>query len=115
MWPFRHREPPKVDEPPPWGPAGSRWDGLAAWFHGPEVDYRPGFYALDGEGRTLLLWQDAPVRLVGVDDAPGDAGDGRWHLEVAGSDDAPQRPASVAGQVVEFEPEPITTGTKVEA
>lgn len=75
---------------------GTRWDGPAAWCDDASVDHRRGFYALTDDGKAL---RRPLVRLVGVDDAPGDPTDGAWHLEVAGPDDPPQK----EGRIVSFE------------
>jgi len=83
---------------------GTVWTGPAAYFDGngpPEPGLVwPGFYALDVDGKSL---RRPVVRLVSVDDAPGDPEDGAWHLEVAGPNDPPHR----GGNVVPLEADAI--------
>ena len=71
---------------------GTVYNGPASFFNDVGVVPWPGFYALDDEGKNLRL---PPLRLVAVDDAPGDPDDGAWHLEVAGPNDPAQRPAHI--------------------
>lgn len=82
---------------------GTRWDGPAAYIDAAEaarLNMAPGHYALDTIGKTpLLLGRGRMVRLVAVDDAPGDAEDGAWHLEVAAVGDPIARP----GRIVSLE------------
>lgn len=74
---------------------GTVWSGPSAFVDANEaamLSIVPGHYALDAAGRPLF-------RLVAVDDAPGDADDGAWHLEVAAKGD----PIVKAGRPVSFE------------
>lgn len=64
-------------------------------FYGPAAfttDYaqvdKPGFYALSDDGKQF---RKPLLRLVCVDDAPGDATNGACHYEVAGRHDPPQK------------------------
>lgn len=67
---------------------GTMHTGPAAFCADQGVVPWPGFYALTQDGKTL---RTPLVRLVAVDDAPGDPRDGAWHLEVAGPGDPAQR------------------------
>lgn len=73
--------------------AGERYEGPAAWCDGPEVGFARGPYALTADGKDLLR---PLVRLVMVDDAPGDPDDGACHYEIAGPNDYPQKGRPVA-------------------
>ncbi len=72
--------------------AGTRYDGPATYCDDYAAVPRPGFYALhverDGSARRI----NPRLRLVYVDDAPGDPDDGSGHFEVAGKRDPVQRP-----------------------
>lgn len=57
-----------------------RYDGLACYTTDPDLAPAAGYYALDGDGQTL---RQPPLRLVMVDDNPGNPADGSCHLEVA--------------------------------
>lgn len=61
----------------------------------------PGHYALEPSGKALLRkgLRRKPVRLVMVDDAPGNDRDGACHLEVAKKGD----PIAKAGRIVGLE------------
>lgn len=72
--------------------AGTVWAGPAAYYDDATVNYRRGFYALTDDGKQI---RRPLVRLVAVDDAPGDPDDGSWHREVAGRHDPPQRAARI--------------------
>jgi hypothetical protein len=69
---------------------GTEWDGPNAYVTDYGLVDRPGFYALDEDGKELL---DPPVRLVMVDDEPGDEWGTRCHLEVASDKDPPMKQA----------------------
>lgn len=66
---------------------GSRYDGPAAYCDDYALVPRPGFYALDKTGKNV----NRHVRLIYVDDAPGDPDDGSGHYEIAGRKDPVQR------------------------
>jgi hypothetical protein len=67
---------------------GDRYDGPACYCTDYSLVPRPGFYALDATGKRV----NPHVRLVYVDDAPGDPNDGSGHYEIAGRKDPEQRP-----------------------
>jgi len=69
---------------------GRPYAGLTTWCDDYQVVPKPGFYALESDGRTVR--PDVP--LVCVDDAPGDPKDGRTHFVFAGPRDYPQRRAT---------------------
>lgn len=97
---------------------GDRYEGLAVWTTDYTLVDKPGFYALAEDGRQLL---DPPLRLVGIDETPGDPDDTSWHLVVAGSTDPAQRAATgeeikvVPQKIVDLEIEPIETEPEVSA
>jgi hypothetical protein len=74
---------------------GTVWEGSAAFCTDYALVKRPGFYALSDDGKSF---RKPLLRLVMIDDAPGDDEDGACHLEVAGNEDPPQR----AGRVVDL-------------
>ncbi len=84
--------------------AGDRYDGLACYCEDPSAVSRAGYYALDDDGRELV---QPPLRLVAIDDNPGNPTDGSWHLEVAADDDPAQKTRDGAlvraARVVELE------------
>lgn len=65
---------------------GQHYDGPVTYCDDYALVPRPGFYATDGRNVNRHL------RLVYVDDAPGDPDDGSGHFEVAGRKDPVQRP-----------------------
>lgn len=75
---------------------GQRYDGPACYTDDYALVGRPGFYALDPTGKKV----NRRLRLVYVDDAPGDPTDGSGHYEVAGRHDPVQRGGE---RVVELE------------
>jgi hypothetical protein len=89
--------------------ARAKYTGPRAYVTGEEVDHVPGFYALDEEGRSLILRGGKPVRLIHVDLAPEDPDDGREEYLIAGPKDPPQ---STRGRLKELEPERVTSTTK---
>jgi hypothetical protein len=72
--------------------AGTRWYGPAAYCTDYALVPRPGYYALSDDGKQL---RKPLLRLVCVDDAPGDNKDGSCHYEVAGKNDPVQRQGKV--------------------
>lgn len=62
---------------------GQKWDGPAAYSTDPIIG-RPGFYALDEDGRQLL---DPAVMLTYIDEAPGNDEDGSGHYIVVNPDE----------------------------
>ncbi len=94
---LRARPAPRDESPPgPKGPQeGDRYDGPAAYCADYGLVPRPGYYALSEGGKTL----DAGLRLVYVDDAPGDHLDGSGHYEVASESD----PIAKQGTIVALE------------
>lgn len=80
----------------------AKYTGPRAVFDGEEVGFVKGFYALDSEGKSLLLRGGNPVRLIQVDLAPDDPDDGKEEFLIAGPKDPPQ---SAKGRIVELEPE----------
>lgn len=68
---------------------------------GAQLGIVSGHYALDASGKALLRkgLLRRPVRLVLVDDAPGNALDGACHLEIAKKGD----PIARAGRIVALE------------
>lgn len=80
------------------------YDGPSAYIDADEAALRgivPGHYALTPDGKSLLRrgLRKRPVRLVMVDDAPGNAQDGACHLEIAKKGD----PIARAGRIVGLE------------
>lgn len=75
----------KADRSAP--PAGMLWTGPAAYTMDYSIVDKPGFYALTEDGKEF---RRPLVRLVMVDDAPGNDEDGSCHLEVASSSDPAQ-------------------------
>lgn len=82
-------------------PPGRRYAGPAAYCDDYTLVPRPGFYALKGDGKSF---RRPLLRLVWVDDAPGDPEDGAGHYEAATTADAATRGYAL-GPVVEFEAE----------
>jgi hypothetical protein len=85
--------------------AGSKYSGPKAIFDGEEVDGILAFYALDQDGKTLLKQNGKPVRLMQVDEAPGDPDDGSESFYVAAKGDPAQKTTRDEGNLVELEPE----------
>lgn len=77
--------------------AGSRWNGPSAYCHDYQLVEKPGYYALEDDGKTFLKIMGDLVRLTYVDDAPGVEDDGTGHYEVASKTDpvARQGPVTV--------------------
>lgn len=79
--------------------AGSRYDGLSAYFDPSESALRgivPGQWAIDAAGRPRF-------RLVIVDDQPGDPDGLAFHYEVARKGDPIFRHAPTPGNTIDFE------------
>ena len=74
---------------------GTRYYGPVAYCADYALVQRPGFYALTDDGKAL---RRPLLRLVCVDDAPGDASNGACHYEVAAKSD----PIAKAGRPVEM-------------
>lgn len=75
-------KPPQSYEP------GDRYEGPSCYCHDYAMVERPGYYALTEDGQQL---QDPLLRLVMIDDAPGDAENPACHLEVASDTDPPMK------------------------
>lgn len=67
---------------------GYVWEGPACYTDDYTAVQRPGFYALTEDGKNLI---QPPLRLVYIDDAPGDPTDGSGHYEVASATDPVQK------------------------
>jgi hypothetical protein len=87
---------------------------LSGEYFGPDEDelLPAGFYALDEDGRSLLLRSGRPVRLIHVDLAPDDDEDGKEEFLIAGKKDPPQ---AQKGRLVELEPENVHAKPRVGA
>lgn len=87
---------------------GEVYEGPASWTTDYSIVDKAGFYALAEDGKTFM---QPLLRLVAVDDAPGDPDDGSWHLEVASPHDPPQRAATgeeiEARKTVDLEANPV--------
>jgi len=81
--------PPEEDWPElsPGPQPGDVYEGPHAYCADYALVERPGFYALTEDGKVLL---EPLLRLVMIDDFPGDAEQLGCHLEVAGPHDPPQ-------------------------
>lgn len=90
---------------------GEKYTGPKAIFSGEEVGHVTAHYALDEDGKGLLLRSGKPVRLVQIDLAPDDPDDGSEEYRIAGPKDPPQ----VAGRIVDFEPEAAHSSTRAGA
>jgi hypothetical protein len=82
----------------------AKYKGPKAIFDGEEVGFVKAHYALDADGKNLLLRGGKPVRLIQVDLAPDDPDDGREEYLIAGEKDPPQIDK---GRLVQLEPENI--------
>lgn len=96
---------PEPDQPPP----GFVWSGPAAVADGLEVGHVRGIYALTDDGRDL---RQPLLRLVAVDETPGEPDDGNFHYEVAYPEDGMNKTFDGSrwpykGRGVVLEPEPI--------
>lgn len=90
----------------------ARYSGPRAVFDGEEVGYVRAFYALDADGKQLLLRGGKPVRLIHVDLAENDPDDGSEEFLVASEKDPPQ---VGKGRLVTLEPESVKVATKAGA
>lgn len=87
----------------------AKFKGPMAIFDGEEVGFVRAFYALDKDGKNLLLRGGKPVRLLHVDLAPEDPDNGKQEFRVASEKDPPQIDK---GRFVDLEPEPATAATR---
>jgi hypothetical protein len=90
----------------------ARYKGPMAVFDGEEVGFVRGFYALDEEGKNLLMRGGKPVRLIQVDLVPDDPDDGKQEFKIAGPEDPPQIDK---GRLVDLEPDAATAATRADA
>lgn len=90
----------------------AEYKGPKAIFSGEEVGYVLAFYALTKDGKGLLERNGKPVRLMAVDQAPDDPGDGRTKFLVASEKDPP---TTDKGRLVELEPESVHIKTRTGA
>ena len=79
---------------------GSRYFGPVAYCDDYSLVGRPGYYALTSDGKAV---RKPLLRLVYVDDAPGDPDDPSGHYEVAGPKDPVQRPGRIVALRADLE------------
>ena len=95
---------------------GMVWDGPAAVADGLDVGHVRGIYALTDDGRDL---RQPHLRLVAVDETPGESDDGNFHYEIAYPEDGMNKTCDGSrwpykGQGVVLEPAPIVGKAGVE-